>query len=770
MFKARLNFKVSTAPLNPKTGIARVDDPLATPPVWSSKAQWSTSVIGFFHTVRLLAVLLTAISVLGGGAACALGGPSTVAGPTPARQANREVFPEAHWQKFDRPEQAGWSSEKLAAARQQADAIGSAAVFIVHRGKVVSEWGETTKRFNVHSIRKSLLSALYGIYVKEGKIELNATMAQLGIDDHEPRLTAMEKQATVDDLLKARSGVYHPALYETPGMKKQRPLRGSHPPGTFWYYNNWDFNVLGTVFEQRCGLSVFQAFQQRLARPLGMEDFRLEDTEYVRGEDSIHPAYPFRMTARDMARFGLLFARGGRWGERQIIPPGWVSASTTSYSPASTSHNQVCTGYGYLWWTEIYGRHMADVELPKGAFSARGAGGHHILVVPAWDLVIVHRVDTDKQDGPQVEQAQFGSLVNLILAAMPAKAKPLPANSDPESISLPQSLDALVPPLMAKHKVPGVSIVGLENRRIAWERQYGVRRAGKPARVVAQTSFEAASMSKLPAAYLALKLVEQGKLDLDRPLCEYLDRPYLTNEPLHLKITARMVLSHTTGFPNWRKDGWRSGGPLPVQFEPGTTFTYSGEGFTYLQRVMERITREPFERCVKRALFEPLGIAAGSYTWQSDFENTAAAGHDARGEVPGNRALYRDANTAFSLYCSPMEYALFLEEILRLDRSAPHSLSAQSLNTMLTRTTKMEGRKPILRRGGPRTDPAYYGLGWAMDTAASGDRIYHSGSNGTGFRCYCEFDPRRGSGIVIMTNAEGGAGLWHELIAAVGEP
>jgi CubicO group peptidase (beta-lactamase class C family) len=231
-----------------------------------------------------------------------------------------------------------------------------------------------------------------------------------------------------------------------------------------------------------------------------------------------------------------------------------------------------------------------------------------------------------------------------------------------------------------------------------------------------------------------------------------------------------MVLSHTTGFPNWRKDGWRSGGPLPVQSEPGTKFTYSGEGFTYLQRVMEHITGEPFERYVQRTLFGPLGITTGSYTWQEGFEKIAAAGHTDKGEVPATRGLYHDANTAYSLYCSSMEYALFLEEMLRLDRSDPQSLSAKSLDAMLTRTTEATGRKPIQRRDGPRAEPTYFGLGWMIDTAASGDRIHHSGSNGTGFRCHCEFDPKTGSGIIIMTNAAGGAELWHELIAAVGEP
>ena len=144
---------------------------------------------------------------------------------------------------------------------------------------------------------------------------------------------------------------------------------------------------------------------------------------------------------------------------------------------------------------------------------------------------------------------------------------------------------------MKEHHVPGVAIVGIENRHIAWERQYGVRTAGKPDEVRGDTVFEAASMSKPLAAYAALKLAEQGKLDLDRPLYEYLHEPYLKDEPLHRKITARMVMSHTTGFPNWRPGGWLGSEPLTVDFEPGTKSGYSGEGFLYLQRVLGHTSR-----------------------------------------------------------------------------------------------------------------------------------------------------------------------------------
>ncbi|MCC6125058.1 MAG: serine hydrolase [Pirellulales bacterium] len=687
-----------------------------------------------------------------------------------AEPPSSDVFPGKSWEIVAQPEKLGWSQEKLDAAWAYADSIHSAGVFLVHRGKVVAQWGQTEKRYNVHSIRKSFFSALAGIYVAEGKIRMTDSLEKLGIDDNEPRPTAIEKQATVADLFKARSGVYHPALYETEGMKKRRPLRGSHPPSAFWYYNNWDFNVLGTIFEKCTGEGIFKAFQRRIAEPLEMEDFRLQDTQYVRGADSDHPAYPFRMTARDMARFGLMFARGGRWRDKQVIPRDWVVESTTSYSPATNEQGNVYCGYGYLWWTELFGRHVDHVELPKGSFSARGAGGHYIVVVPAWDMVIVHRVDTDEETNPKVDRNQFGNLVKRIVEAMPAAERNAPPVPKWGANSLASALDELVPRLMAKHKVPGVAIVGLKNRRIDWERYYGVRRAGESDAVDAQTLFEACSMSKTPAAYFALKLVEEKKLDLDRPLHEYLDKPYLPDEPRHLKITARMALTHTTGFPNWRAGGWRSGNSIKMISEPGAKFTYSGEGILFLQRVIEKITGQPFEQYAQKTLFEPLGIALSSYEWQDAYEKLAAAGHDDRGEAKPDRPLYREANAAFSLYCTPIEYAIFIQEILAPDRSRPQSISASMRESMLTRAVEAAGRKPILRGGKRSSQPAYYGLGWAIDVAESGDRIYHGGSNGSGFRCYCEFDPKTGAGIVIMTNAVNGDKLWGEVMAAVGTP
>jgi CubicO group peptidase (beta-lactamase class C family) len=326
-------------------------------------------------------------------------------------------YPGTAWEKLPDPGSLGWSVTKLQAARDYAATVHTAAVMIVVDGRVLDEWGDTKVRYNVHSVRKSFLSALYGIAVSQGTVRLSDPLSLLGIDDNSPSLTDLEKTATVDDLLKARSGIYHPALYEAATMAAARPARHSHAPGTFWYYNNWDFNALGTIFERQTRTSIFPEFKTRIADPLGMEDFRIADGRYVSGRDSIHRAYPFWMTARDMARFGMLFLREGSWHGRQLIPRDWVKASITSYSDARANG-----GYGYMWWVATNGKHLPGVELPEGTYSARGFGGHYILVIPRFDLVIVHRVNTDVR-GQVVTPRQFGELVQLILNARTADAK-----------------------------------------------------------------------------------------------------------------------------------------------------------------------------------------------------------------------------------------------------------------------------------------------------------------------------------------------------------
>ena len=335
--------------------------------------------------------------------------------------AKAEVYPGDRWTQAATPELAGWSGRMLDKARHFSKKIGSTAVMIVQHGIVVDAWGDTAGKAEAYSMRKSLLSALIGIAVAQGKIDLKATLAQLEINDNPP-LNAREREATVADLITARSGVYHTAMYETRRMAALRPARGSHPHGTFWYYNNWDFNALGTIYERRTGEKIFEAIQRHLAGPLQMEDFSPADGIYVRGAESKHPAYTMRLSARDLARFGLLFLRNGRWKDKQVIPAAWVAESTATHAAFRPDH-----GYGYMWWTGDGESCFAHVSVAGHCFYAAGNYGQYVVVIPELDLVVVHRVDTDVSRA-HPSAGQVGRLMWLILssAGSPAAERDLP--------------------------------------------------------------------------------------------------------------------------------------------------------------------------------------------------------------------------------------------------------------------------------------------------------------------------------------------------------
>lgn len=317
-------------------------------------------------------------------------------------------FPGAEWDHVV-PSEVGWSAEGLAEARDWSAKLQSTAVMVIQHGAVVAEWGDTVKRTELASVRKSFLSALVGIAVAKRQLSLDSTLAQLNIDDNPPGLSEIEKQATVRMLLQARSGIYHPALYETRAMAARRPERGSHPPGTFWYYNNWDFNALGTIYERAANIGIYDALDRQIAHPISMQDYRPADGEYFYGRDSIHRAYPIRMSARDLARFALLYLHGGNWAGQQIVPADWVHDSTQPWSLQDKG-----SGYGYLWWTARPA--SSPGLLPPGSFFAAGNGGQYAFVLPAYDLVIVHRVDRDLKL-PEPDRRDLDQLLRLILKA-----------------------------------------------------------------------------------------------------------------------------------------------------------------------------------------------------------------------------------------------------------------------------------------------------------------------------------------------------------------
>ena len=346
-----------------------------------------------------------------------LGAAIALAGTTP------DLYPKEAWSKGD-PLLLGWSPEKLAEARKFVESLPPSSVVVIDHGREVAEWGDSARKLKISSMRKSLLSALYGIYAPVNHFDLDASVGSLGIDDVPP-LTVGEKQATVRMLLEARSGIYHGYVAGTPAMREDWPKRGSHSPGSYWFYNNWDFNALGSIFEKRFKTPIATAFDARIARRIEMQDFRVEDMYYLRAAAdaspdfnmSIHPAYHFRMTARDLARFGYLFLRRGEWRGERVVPRAWVNESTQAHSQVEPGE-----GYGYLWWVDGF-------DLPVSSFSAQGALGKYVIVVPARDLVVVYLNHTEFPDDvsgftahslktlPSISHEQMSQLLKMLLDA-----------------------------------------------------------------------------------------------------------------------------------------------------------------------------------------------------------------------------------------------------------------------------------------------------------------------------------------------------------------
>lgn len=242
--------------------------------------------------------------------------------------------------------------------------------------------GRIDKSTNLASVRKSLISLLYGIAQEKQLVKLNKTLADLGIDEPHHPLTDIEKTATIRDLLMARSGIYIESGAESTGMKNRRPQRGEYKPGEHFYYNNWDFNVLGFIFEQETGLNIGEALLEWLAKPLGMQDFDVSHVVYAKSSDaSQYPVWRIYMSARDLARIGSLLLEGGRWKGLQLIPAEWIRESTIPYSKTSYEDTD---GYGYLWW----------IDTDRKVYIAIGSGGQYLLVDDAHNFCISLRKDT----------------------------------------------------------------------------------------------------------------------------------------------------------------------------------------------------------------------------------------------------------------------------------------------------------------------------------------------------------------------------------------
>jgi len=315
--------------------------------------------------------------------------------------------PKENWKKYKHIEQSGFSIEKLAIAKAYYDSLSSSAFLIIQNGKVVANWGDINRRFILHSTRKGILNSLYGVYSENGTIDLNKTIGEIGITDKDS-LSELEKSAKIIHLLKARSGIYHKAAAEPSWVDDYRPERNSVQPDSLWFYNNWDFNVLGTIFEQLTQTSIYEALYNDIAVPLQMQDYRIMDGEYYYElEYSNHPAYHLKISARDLARYGQLFLQQGLWNDKQIFSKNWVANSTYPTSKHGGG-GKIGRWYGWLWGVSEY---YQDYKM----YYAAGVGGQFLAIFPTEDLILVNLSNTYQKD--KLYDREIVKLFDLILAS-----------------------------------------------------------------------------------------------------------------------------------------------------------------------------------------------------------------------------------------------------------------------------------------------------------------------------------------------------------------
>jgi CubicO group peptidase (beta-lactamase class C family) len=320
------------------------------------------------------------------------------------------------------------------------------------------------------------------------------------------------------------------------------------------------------------------------------------------------------------------------------------------------------------------------------------------------------------------------------LAATATWAQDEPMQVDPQLEKRAMKLQESAPTWMEKSEVPGMVLAGLWKGEFVGVAPWGVRNDTTGMPVTEYTVFSAASLTKPVVAYLVLQLVEEGVLRLDQPLADILLLPELAEDPRARDITVRMILSHTSGLPNWR---WNR--PLTIQFDPGSKFQYSGEGFVWLARVVEKATGESLQTLVARRVFEPLGMESSSLVWEERFADNFAVGHGEDGmqrelDMPG------EVNAAASLLTTGRDYALFLQAVLEA-RGVSRPLLAEAC------TPQVEVAPSVS-----------WGLGWGLQDTQDGRALFQWGDN-AGYKAFVTANLDSKTGVVVFTNSDNGTAL-----------
>lgn len=312
---------------------------------------------------------------------------------------------------------------------------------------------------------------------------------------------------------------------------------------------------------------------------------------------------------------------------------------------------------------------------------------------------------------------------------------------------------------MQEGEVPGLSIAVIRNGKLAWHQNFGVMNAETKQPVSDDTIFEAASLTKPLFAYAVMKLVVEGKLDLDAPLSKYLSEPYVPDDEQANKITARLVLSHRTGLPNEVQRGQTP----KLYYTPGERFSYSGEGFLYLQKVVEKIAGEPLETFARKTVFEPLGMKDSSFVWQERYERSKANGHKPSGQI-GQIRKPSVAKGYATLHTTILDYAKFVAAVLNKT-----GLKKGTLEQMLKPQVQVDEAcvNCLNREPANLSRTISWGLGWGLEQTEKGQAFWQWGDNNSEFHNFVMAYPGEKKALVVFTNSGNGHSIIPEIVSQV---
>ncbi|MDB5087949.1 MAG: CubicO group peptidase beta-lactamase class family [Mucilaginibacter sp.] len=307
-------------------------------------------------------------------------------------------------------------------------------------------------------------------------------------------------------------------------------------------------------------------------------------------------------------------------------------------------------------------------------------------------------------------------------------------------------LEKDIPLLMQKANVPGMSVALVRNGKLVWSGAFGVMNAETKQRVTGETIFEANSLSKPVFAYAVLKLVDEGKLNLDTPLNKYIDDKHeFSDDPRIDLVTTRMLLSHTSGLlPSGRKDSEK----LRFGFNPGEKFQYAPVGITYLFKVVEKITGMRIEDYMQQVILGPLNMTRSSYVWTSKYDSLRAYRHNWQGSVINERYKWEHGEACCSLQTNAEDYSKFVIAVMN-----GWLLKKATWDEMMKPQTNLNAQSPN----------AFWGLGWGLEKTGQGESFWHWGDSGFS-KGYITAYLQQKDAVVFFANSESGLSFAEEIL------